>query len=107
MKKNFILHPSPFILHPFLMKTILVIDDHPDVRLLTQEVLVAEGFRVETAENGVRGLSIAQRLKLGKRRAVPIQIHNAPKLISGKYRRPRGERAHCVDIHHRGRLAFD
>ena len=45
------------------MKTILVIDDHPDVRLRTQEVLVAEGFRVETAENGVRGLSIAQRLK--------------------------------------------
>ena len=62
-EKAFILHPLSFILHPFLMKTILVIDDHPDVRLLTQEVLVAEGFRVETAENGVRGLSIAQRLK--------------------------------------------
>jgi DNA-binding response OmpR family regulator len=45
------------------MKTILVVDDHPDVRLMTQEFLTAEGYRVETAENGVRGLSLAYQIK--------------------------------------------
>lgn len=41
-------------------RRILVVDDHEDTRLLLKEVLEEEGFRVETAENGVVALEVIQ-----------------------------------------------
>lgn len=38
-------------------KTILVIDDDPDVHFFCKSVLEAEGFRVLTAANGASGLA--------------------------------------------------
>jgi CheY-like chemotaxis protein len=35
---------------------VLVVDDHEDTRLVLKELLEGEGFRVETAENGVVAL---------------------------------------------------
>jgi DNA-binding response OmpR family regulator len=34
------------------MKTVLVVDDQPGIRLLLQEVLTNEGYEVVTAQNG-------------------------------------------------------
>lgn len=42
---------------------ILVIDDEPTQRLLTQEALHQRGYRVEEADSGEAGLEIARRLK--------------------------------------------
>jgi DNA-binding response OmpR family regulator len=41
--------------------TILVIDDEPTLRLMFRTTLVAEGYRVDEAPDGARGLEIAQR----------------------------------------------
>ncbi|MGQ9677749.1 MAG: response regulator transcription factor [bacterium] len=38
-------------------KTILVVDDEPDIRLILQARLEASGYRVETAENGLEALN--------------------------------------------------
>ena len=42
---------------------ILVVDDEPDFREIFSAKLTAEGFRVETAENGQVGLDKAKQLK--------------------------------------------
>jgi len=51
---------------------ILYIEDDPANRILVRRVLEAEGYRVLEAENGIRGLEIAQREQLG---AVLVDIH--------------------------------
>jgi len=47
---------------PALSKTILVVDDDPDIRELIGFNLLQAGFRVETAENGAAGIKKAIRL---------------------------------------------
>lgn len=44
-------------------KTILAIDDDPDIRAALRIVLEAEGFSVGEAANGEEGLKIAERIK--------------------------------------------
>jgi len=41
-------------------ETILVVDDEPGLRHLTQEILVAQGYRVLCAENGEQALTILE-----------------------------------------------
>jgi two-component system cell cycle response regulator DivK len=53
-------------------QVILYIEDDPANRILVRRVLEAEGYRVLEAENGIRGLEIAQREQLG---AVLVDIH--------------------------------
>jgi two-component system, cell cycle sensor histidine kinase and response regulator CckA len=43
-------------------KTVLVVEDEPEVRELACEFLKAAGYGVLTAENGLEGLEIARRL---------------------------------------------
>lgn len=45
------------------MKTILVIDDNPDIRENTSEILELAGYRTLTAENGKKGVDLALREK--------------------------------------------
>ena len=40
--------------------TILVVDDEPEYRLVTKTILLAEGFKVELAENGEEALKKVQ-----------------------------------------------
>lgn len=42
-----------------MQRTVLVVDDSPDIRLCLRWVLGREGFEVFTAENGADGLDIA------------------------------------------------
>jgi DNA-binding response OmpR family regulator len=42
-------------------KTVLVVDDDPDIRLALQTVLHREGYRVLTANDGNAGLAVAER----------------------------------------------
>jgi two-component system alkaline phosphatase synthesis response regulator PhoP len=44
-----------------LADTILVVDDEPRIRELTQMILEDKGYRVITAENGVEALQKAER----------------------------------------------
>ncbi|HNR30439.1 MAG TPA: response regulator [Candidatus Hydrogenedentes bacterium] len=44
-------------------KTILTIDDDPDVRAALRVVLEAEGFSVGEAANGEEGLKVAERIR--------------------------------------------
>jgi len=43
-----------------MTKNILYIEDNPDNMLLVKRVLVASGYNVLEAENGTRGLSVAE-----------------------------------------------
>ena len=43
------------------MKSILLIEDNPDVRENTAEILELAGYKVLTAENGKIGVEIAQK----------------------------------------------
>ncbi len=43
-----------------MTKNILYIEDNPDNMLLVKRVLVASGYNVLEAENGARGLSVAE-----------------------------------------------
>ena len=45
------------------MKKILLIEDNPDIRENTGEILALAGYEVSTAENGKIGVDIAQRVK--------------------------------------------
>ena len=45
------------------MKSVLVIDDNADIRDNTAEILDLAGYKIFTAENGKRGVEIAQREK--------------------------------------------
>jgi DNA-binding response OmpR family regulator len=45
------------------MKSILVIDDNPDIRDNTAEILELAGYKTFTAENGKKGVEVAQREK--------------------------------------------
>jgi DNA-binding response OmpR family regulator len=45
------------------MKSILVIDDHPDIRDNTAEILELAGYKVFTAENGKKGIERAVKEK--------------------------------------------
>jgi two-component system alkaline phosphatase synthesis response regulator PhoP len=47
---------------PALSKTILVVDDEPDIRELIGFNLLQAGYRVETAENGAAGIKMAIRI---------------------------------------------
>ncbi|MDO8490874.1 MAG: response regulator [Dehalococcoidia bacterium] len=47
-------------------KTVLVIDDEPDVRAFVARVLALEGYHVLQAEDGDEGLSVLRRLPNGK-----------------------------------------
>ncbi len=42
-------------------KTLLVVDDKPELRLLLQEYFAQEGYRVLTAANGAQALELARR----------------------------------------------
>lgn len=44
-------------------KTILVVDDHANVRILLEEYLIEHGYRVVTARDGVEALMVARREK--------------------------------------------
>jgi len=44
-------------------KTILVIDDDPDIHFFCKSILEAEGFRVLTAANGASGIALSQSAK--------------------------------------------
>ncbi|HBE01165.1 MAG: hypothetical protein A2096_10730 [Spirochaetes bacterium GWF1_41_5] len=46
------------------MKNILVVDDHPEIREMLQQILTGAGYKVTTAENGLRLLSIIQADKI-------------------------------------------
>jgi CRP/FNR family transcriptional regulator, polysaccharide utilization system transcription regulator len=46
-----------------MMKTILLIEDNPEVRENTAEILELANYKVHTAENGKFGVEIAQRIK--------------------------------------------
>jgi CheY-like chemotaxis protein/CRP-like cAMP-binding protein len=46
-----------------MMKSVLVIDDNPDIRENTAEILELAGYKTFTAENGKKGVEIAQREK--------------------------------------------
>jgi len=43
-----------------MTKTILIVEDHPDALEYFEEVLVEQGYTVLTADNGRRGLELAQ-----------------------------------------------
>lgn len=43
------------------MKSVLVIDDNPDIRDNTAEILELAGYKTFTAENGKKGVEVAQR----------------------------------------------
>ncbi|MBM3415708.1 MAG: response regulator [Bacteroidetes bacterium] len=45
------------------MKTVLVIDDNPDIRENTSEILDLAGYKTFTAENGKRGVDVALKEK--------------------------------------------
>lgn len=45
------------------MKSVLVIDDNPDIRDNTAEILELAGYKTFTAENGKRGVELAQSQK--------------------------------------------
>ncbi len=42
-------------------KTVLIVDDDPDIRLAVQTVLQREGYRTLTASDGNAGLAVAER----------------------------------------------
>jgi CheY-like chemotaxis protein len=44
-------------------KTILVVDDDPDVRFLCKTVLEAAGYTIKTADNGESGIAMAEAEK--------------------------------------------
>ena len=44
-------------------KTILVVEDDAGIRTILQDALASQGYRVETAENGTRGLELALELR--------------------------------------------
>lgn len=46
-----------------LNKTILVVDDEKNIRMLFEDELTEAGFQVITAENGKEGLRLAQQAK--------------------------------------------
>jgi CheY-like chemotaxis protein len=48
---------------PMYCKSILVVEDHEDIRESVVEVLRMEGFRVESAENGQAALDIIGKLE--------------------------------------------
>ena len=45
------------------MKSVLVIDDNPDIRENTAEILELAGYKTFTAENGKKGVELAQKEK--------------------------------------------
>lgn len=47
-----------------MKKTILIVEDHPDALEFFEEVLQEHGYQVLTAENGRKGLDLAQANKL-------------------------------------------
>ena len=53
-------------------KTILYIEDDPANRILVRRVMEAQGYRVLEAENGMKGLEIAQREQVG---VILVDIH--------------------------------
>ena len=46
-----------------MAKTILVVDDNPDIRTMLKTYLTSEGFQVLTAENGQKALFVAREEK--------------------------------------------
>lgn len=45
------------------MKTIMIVDDQPGIRLLLEEVFGHEGFRTVTAENGMKAVEKVQEFR--------------------------------------------
>jgi CheY-like chemotaxis protein len=45
------------------MKSVLVIDDNPDIRENTAEILELAGYKTYTAENGKQGVDLAVKEK--------------------------------------------
>jgi GAF domain-containing protein/class 3 adenylate cyclase len=43
--------------------SILVVDDNPDLRVYVSDILRRNGYKVDTARNGVEGYTLAQRIK--------------------------------------------
>jgi CheY-like chemotaxis protein len=43
--------------------TVLVVDDDPDIRLLIEDLLAFEGYRILTAENGADALHVVEGIR--------------------------------------------
>src|SRR5215212_6466345 len=52
---------SPQSAYPPLCKDVLVVDDDPDICLILQDVLEAEGCNVRVAHNGQEALEVLRR----------------------------------------------
>ena len=52
---------SPFAFRLFPMKTILVVDDEKNIRLLYKAELEDEGYKVLTASNGLEALDVLKK----------------------------------------------
>jgi len=44
-------------------RTILVVEDDAGIRVVLQDTLTSQGYHVVTADNGIKGLELAQKLK--------------------------------------------
>jgi len=64
------------------MKSILVIDDNPDIRENTAEILDLAGYKTYTAENGKKGIEVAQREKPDKQAKRPGTGKEEDSLVS-------------------------
>jgi DNA-binding response OmpR family regulator len=54
---------QPIIINPTSMRSLLIIEDHHDIRENTAEILSLAGYQVFTAENGKKGVEIALKEK--------------------------------------------
>lgn len=55
--------PAPKVSNPMDTLRLLIVEDHPDVRTMLKMLLEMQGFDVETASDGERGVELIENLK--------------------------------------------